>query len=216
MQQTRRDILDILRLRGQATVDELVDDLARRRGHITSVTVRHHLNRLQEEGLVTAAELRRRNSPGRPQHVYNLTPQAEAHFPNNYQRLISGLLNELRRTLPPDGVNVLLEGVAQQWASELDVNGMPFEQRMDAAVDYLNGQGYRASWENSDEGVILHTTNCPYHLVNDQSVSLCDMDMRLIASLAGGVPRRLSRMKAGDESCSYLIPSPSSEATAES
>lgn len=216
MQQTRRDILDILRLRGQATVDELVEDLAQRRGHITSVTVRHHLNRLQDEGLVASTELRRRNSPGRPQHVFSLTPQAEAHFPNNYQRLVVSLLAELRKTLPADGVNVLLEGIAEQWASELDLSGLPLDRRMDAAVEYLNGQGYRASWERSDEGVILHTTNCPYHMVSDQNVSLCDMDMRLVASLAGSVPRRLSRMKTGDDSCSYLISSPDFLAATES
>lgn len=206
MQQTRHDILEILRRRGQATVDELVEDLMRRRGHITSVTVRHHLGRLQDEGLVTTAELRRKHSPGRPQHIYSLTPQADAYFPNNYQRLVAGLLNELRRQLPPEGVNVILEGVAVHWAAEMDLSDLPMQRRMDAVVEYLNGQGYAASWEPGDEGVILHTSNCPYHLVAEGSVSLCEMDMRLVASLVGAVPRRLSEMKAGDDTCSYLIP----------
>jgi predicted ArsR family transcriptional regulator len=206
MQQTRRDILEILRRRGQATVDELVEDLLQRRGHITSVTVRHHLGRLQDEGLVTTSELRRKHSPGRPQHIYGLTPQADAYFPNNYQRLVAGLLTELRRQLPPDGVNVILEGVAQQWAAELDLSDLSLQRRMDAVAEYLNGQGYLATWEMGDEGIILHTANCPYHLEADGSLSLCDMDMRLVASLVGVVPRRLTRMKSGDETCSYLIP----------
>ena len=206
MQQTRRDILEILRRRGQATVDELVEDLLTRRGHITSVTVRHHLGRLQDEGLVTTSELRRKHSPGRPQHIYGLTPQAEAYFPNNYQRLVAGLLAQLQRQLPPEGVNVILEGVAEQWAAELDLTDLPLERRMDAVVEYLNGQGYSARWEAADDGVILHTSNCPYHLATDGSISLCDMDMRLVASLVGAVPRRLSQMKTGDETCSYHIP----------
>jgi predicted ArsR family transcriptional regulator len=206
MQQTRRDILEILRRRGQATVDELVEDLLRRRGHITSVTVRHHLGRLQDEGLVMTSELRRKHSPGRPQHIYGLTPQADAYFPNNYQRLVAGLLSQLQRQLPADGVNVILEGVAQQWAAEMDLSDLPMQRRMDAVVEYLNGQGYVASWETTGEGIVLHTSNCPYHLVADSSISLCDMDMRLVASLVGAVPRRLSRMQSGDETCSYLIP----------
>jgi predicted ArsR family transcriptional regulator len=170
------------------------------------VTVRHHLGRLQDEGLVTTAELRRKHSPGRPQHIYSLTPQAEAFFPNNYQRLVAGLLSELRRQLPPEGVNVILEGVAQQWASELDLSDMPVERRMDAVVEYLNGQGYSARWEPAADGVVLHTSNCPYHLATNGTLSLCDMDMRLVASLVGVAPRRLSQMKGGDETCSYHIP----------
>jgi len=206
MQQTRRDILDILRRRGQATVDELVEDLAERRGQITSVTVRHHLGRLQQEGLVTTTEPLRKPSPGRPRHIYSLTPQADSYFPNNYHRLVAGLLGEIRRQLPPDGVNVILEGVADQWAAELDLSDLTFERRMDAVVEYMNSQGYTASWEASDEGAILHTVNCPYHLVAEGSASLCEMDMRLVASLAGAPPRRLARILAGDATCSYLIP----------
>lgn len=206
MQQTRRDILEILRRRSQATVDDIVDDLIQRRGAITSVTVRHHLGRLQDEGLVTTAELRRKHSPGRPQHIYSLTEKADAYFPNNYQRLVTGLLSEIHRQLPPEGVNVILEGVAQQWANDLELSALPLERRMEAVVEYLNAHGYDASWQAADQGYILYTTNCPYHQVADGDTALCEMDMRLVTSLVGAVPRRLTRLKTGGESCSYLIP----------
>ena len=81
MQETRQHILEILREIGQATVDDVVRALCERRGEITAVTVRHHLTRLQEDGLITAPELRHRNTPGRPQHVYKLTEKAQQHFP---------------------------------------------------------------------------------------------------------------------------------------
>jgi predicted ArsR family transcriptional regulator len=206
MQQTRRDILEILRRRGQATVDDLVEELTQRRGSITSVTVRHHLGRLQDDGLVANEQLRRKNTPGRPQYVYSLTDRADAYFPNNYQRLISSLLAELRRQLPDDGVNVILEGVARQWAQETPIAHLPIQRRMDAVVEYLSMQGYEASWERQPDGYVLHTTNCPYHLVAEGNVALCEMDMRLVASLVGAAPRRLSGMRAGDETCSYFIP----------
>lgn len=210
MQQTRRDILDILRRRGQASVDELVEDLVQMRGHITSVTVRHHLGRLQQEGLVTTGELRRKHSPGRPQHIYGLTPQAESSFPNNYQRLAAGLLVEMRRHLPPEGVQSVLEGVAREWATEADLSGLPLQQRMDAIVEYLNGLGYSAHWETGDGCVILHTSNCPYHAVTSDGIPLCEMDVQLVASLAGTQPRCLSQLRLGDETCSYRFPLPPS------
>jgi DeoR family transcriptional regulator, suf operon transcriptional repressor len=207
MQETRRYILDILRREGTATVDEIVDQLRSARGDdITSVTVRHHLARLQEEGLITSPQLRRRATPGRPQHVYALSPKAREQFPSNYQRLLSSMLDELRRHLPAEGVNVIMDGVAQSWARTAGMPNLPMHERMDFVVHYLNQQGYEAHWESTDEGIVLHTTNCPYHSVAETSDALCEMDMRLVAMLVDATPRRLSHIVVGDQTCSYLIP----------
>lgn len=207
MQETRRYILDILRRQGTATVDEIVDQLRAARGDdITSVTVRHHLARLQEEDLITSPQLRRRATPGRPQHVYALSPKAREQFPSNYQRLLTSMLDELRRHLPADGVNVIMDGVAQSWARSAGMPDLPVHERMDFVVHYLNQQGYEAHWETTGDGIVLHTTNCPYHTVAEENGALCDMDMRLVAMLVEGPPRRLSHIVAGDQTCSYLIP----------
>ena len=207
MQETRRLILDILRERGQATVDDIVHELRKRRGNITAVTVRHHLTRLQDEQLITAPEMRRRTTPGRPQHMYALTDKAQDHFPNNYQLLASSLLDQLSRHLPPDGVNVILEGVACTMAATADIPAVPMDKKLDFIVDYLSAHGYNASWEDHCDGFILHTANCPYHHITQaHSLSMCEMDMRFIAELLGVVPRRISHVSAGDAACSYMIP----------
>lgn len=206
MQSTRRYILDILRSRGQATVDDIVHELQQRRGTITPVTVRHHLMILQQEELITSPELRRRRSPGRPQHVYALTEKAKEHFPNNYQRLAAGLLEAMRKQLPPEGVNVILEGVADGLAEDANIPDLPLAERLELVVDFLSSQGYEASWELSDEGYLLHTSNCPYHHLENRDDALCEMDMRLVARLLGVVPRRTARMADGDATCAYLVP----------
>jgi predicted ArsR family transcriptional regulator len=206
MQETRRYILDILRRQGQATVDEIVDALQRRRGSITAVTVRHHLMRLQEDGLIVSPELRRRSSPGRPQYIYALTDKAKELFPNNYQRLAASLFAQLRQQLPPASVNVILEGVADAMAQDAVIPDLPMDDRLDAVVDYLNENGYEATWERSDAGYLLTTLNCPYHGLHEEDGTLCQMDMRLISSLLGVVPRRVTHVPDGDTACSYLIP----------
>jgi predicted ArsR family transcriptional regulator len=210
MQETRRHILDILKLRGQATVDDIVEQLTARSGkQITAVTVRHHLSVLQNEGYITEPELRHRTTPGRPQNVYTLTEKAHGVFPNNYPALLVTLLEQLQQQLPTPGVNVILEGVADQMAAHMNLEGLAdlaTEQRLSLVVGYLNSQGYDADWEAKDDGYILHTRNCPYHHVAHESDSLCAMDLRLIATLVGSVPRRLARVSQGDESCAYLIP----------
>ena len=207
MQETRRLILDILRERGQATVDDIVHELRKRRGNITAVTVRHHLTRLQDERLITAPELRRRSTPGRPQHMYALTDKAQEHFPNNYQLLASSLLEQINRHLPPDGVNVILEGVACTMAANADIPVLPLDKKLDVVVEYLSEHGYNASWEANGSGYILHTANCPYHhIAQAHNLKMCEMDMRFIAELLGVVPRRISHVSAGDPVCSYMIP----------
>ncbi|MEQ8677957.1 MAG: winged-helix domain-containing protein [Aggregatilineales bacterium] len=207
MQETRQHILEILRETTQATVDEIVDELRQRRGdNITAVTVRHHLNILQKSDLITLPKLLHRSSPGRPQHVYELTENAQEHFPNNYQRLAQGLLEQLSAHLPHEGVNVILEGVADDMAQEANITDCPFDERLDKVVNYLNQHGYNATWEKSDQGYILSTHNCPYHEIAQANNRLCEMDMRLISSMLGFVPRLLSRVSDGDMTCAYLIP----------
>jgi len=207
MQETRRLILEILRKRGQATVDDLVAALQEARGNITSVTVRHHLSILQSDELITAPQMRRKTVPGRPQHVYALTDKARGLFPNNYQTLAQNLLIEIQRQLPPDRVNVIMEGVAAQMTNDADIPPLPLPDRMGMVVQFLNDHGYEASWETSSDGFILHTRNCPYHVVAADQPALCDMDMRLVAGLLGIVPRRMRHMTQGDATCSYFIPS---------
>ena len=209
MQQTRRHILDILKAAGEATVDEIVVALHERHGkNITAVTVRHHLMRLQEDQLIAAPQLRHRNTPGRPQHVYALTNKASAQFPNNYQRLAAGLLQELNDHLSPDGVNVILEGVANHMAEEADIPAGSLVDRLETAVDYLSSRGYEARWEVDGQDFVLYTSNCPYHNVAEDNPSLCEMDMRLVASLLNVVPRRINHVMAGDQACAYRIPNP--------
>ena len=209
MQETRRKILDILKERSEATVDDIVGDLERLRGSITSVTVRHHLAKLQEEGLVDIHETRHRSSPGRPQHVYALTEQGVNYFPNNYLDLSAHLLKQIKSQLSPAQVNVIIEGVADNMAVDAEIPSGTIRERLDAVVDYLNHHGYKASWEAQQGGYVLQTSNCPYHQIAQENEMLCTMDMRLISKMLGVVPRLLSRVSGGDEICSYLIPSKS-------
>jgi predicted ArsR family transcriptional regulator len=207
MQDTRKHILDILKDRGQATVEDIVELLRQRFDQaITAVTVRHHLSVLQQQELISEPVLRHRSSPGRPQHIYRLSDKAQDIFPNNYRRLVSHLISEMREQLPGEGVNVIFEGVAVQMAADAGIPSLPLSERMDAIILYLNEQGYEASWETHTDGVLIHTRNCPYHHISNRDDTLCKMDFQLIAALVGAVPRRVGRMAEGDAYCAYLIP----------
>lgn len=208
MQKTRQQILEILNQHGQCTVHEIVDALQMRRGdNITAVTVRHHLGKLLDEELVTSNETKYLNKPGRPQHIYTLTNQARHYLPSNYQTITSGLIKQIKTKLPPQSVNVIFEGLVDDLANHANIApDVSLEERLHSVVSYLNEQGYDATWEQSKDGYMLHTRNCPYHEIAQSDDTLCEIDVRLIASLVGKVPRQLSRVSCGDGTCSYFFP----------
>ncbi len=207
MQATRQRILEILKERGEATIDELSEALS-----LTSVTVRHHLDILRGEGLVEVPEVKRRATPGRPQYVYTLTDAADEHFPKNYAGFTNLMIAEIKERLEPAELDRILRGMAHRMVTEAPkpISGEPLEQRLDRLVGFLNSKGYIAKWEKSQDsdGYYLHTTNCPYHDISHNHSQVCVMDMTLISELLGTAPERVSWMAAGEFDCSYHIPSP--------
>lgn len=208
MQTTRKQILEVLNERGRATVQEIVEALQERRGdNLTAVTVRHHLNLLQKQNYITTTECKHHDRPGRPQHVYHLTDDAHKHMPTNYAMLTGKLLSSMQQAVSESAFNVIMEGVADDMASCAAIpEDMPLRSRLDHVVEYLNQHGYTARYETTPDGYVLHTYNCPYHEVATQGHALCQMDARLVASLVGRLPRRVSLIVEGHASCGYLIP----------
>lgn len=207
LQKTRRHIVEILKERGECTVEDIVDELtARLRRKITTVTIRHHLDKLQGEGLIEPPHIRRRDTPGRPQYIYVLSKRGRDYFPNNYVGLAEGLLSELKRQLPRQQVNVILENVADSMADSANIPDVPMDEKLNHVIEYMNDKGYTASWEQKDNGYVLTTSNCPFEQIAGSHVELCDLDFRLVASLLGVVPRLMGRVSQGDECCQYFVP----------
>ena len=113
MQETRQQIIEILKTRSQATVDDLADALA-----LTTMTVRHHLGILEEQSLVQTEIQRGR--VGRPHYVYRLTissgPHVELTYPAGGQRGTTPKVQLL-------GTNVTAETVAVELPSDAAATG---------------------------------------------------------------------------------------------
>ncbi len=152
MQVTRQRILEILKERGQATIDELGDALG-----LTPVTIRHHLDILRGEGLVEVPEVRRRTTPGRPQYVYILTETASDFFPKNYSNFANLMIEEIRERYEPAELDHILRGMAKRMTSDMpkSLDGQTFEERLTGVVSLLNDKGYVAKWEKTNDGYYL-------------------------------------------------------------
>ncbi len=204
MQKTRQRILDYLKKNGSATVDELSDML----DNLTAVTVRHHLDVLRGEGLITQPEIAHRNTPGRPKYVYRLTEKATNFFPQNINVLASHTFSELKSLWDDQQINTLLNGVAVRMAADFPYKDAdePIDARLERIVTFLTEQGYEATWEKTDEGYLLRTSNCPYRTLADDHPEPCVLDMFFISKLLGSVPRRIETIRLGGDHCTYVIP----------
>jgi predicted ArsR family transcriptional regulator len=202
MQVTRERILNILKERGQVTVDELSQELG-----LTAVTVRHHLDILRGEGLISTPLSRRRKAPGRPKHVYTLTEKASGLFPKRYDRLTAQILDEVRLRFPPDEVDQMMKRIGERIASRAALpSGDDFEARFVAAIEYLKELGYMPSWKrDGDGGYILYIANCPYERIALQDHKICAVDMAMLTRLLGATPQRIASAAQGDHQCAYVI-----------
>ncbi|MFQ5625397.1 MAG: helix-turn-helix transcriptional regulator, partial [Methyloligellaceae bacterium] len=192
----RQQILEILKGRSSATVEELRQELG-----ITSVTVRHHLDVLRAEGLVGEPAIRRRSTPGRPQYDYSLTPKAEDQFPRSYARLAHILMDEIKSRYDASELHTIFERMSDRLVNDIPLPdaGVPLVKRLAYVVESLNDKGYLARWEQCDEGLMLYTCNCPYESLAGNHPELCHMDMELISRLVGVETERVCHLAAGDQ-----------------
>lgn len=202
MQSKRQRIVEILKRKGSATVDELSESLG-----INSVTVRHHLDVLQSEGLICAPVVEHRSTAGRPQHKYALSGTAHKVFPKNYNGLANQLLDEIKSRHEAHEISLIFENMGRRLAAESlpPVAGETVKHRMNRVADFLNQKGYLAYWEKSDDGITLRTCNCPYSDLVSKHPELCAMDTSLIASLTGTIPDCASHIINGKGCCAYTL-----------
>lgn len=203
MQPVRQRILEILRGQDQVTVAQLGRELG-----MAPVSVRHHLEILQSESLIRASGVQRQGRVGRPKQVYELTEEANQHFPDNFRGLTRGLLSELKETMPRKQVIRLLERATEQTVAELTndwCEDQPIEDRLNEVVCCLSEMGYLACWEKVNGDYLVHTQNCPYAGMAEEHGELCDMDMGLIERLTGDETKSVARVVDGHHRCSYLI-----------
>lgn len=203
MQETRQRILEIIKRRGQATVDDLSRELG-----LTAVTIRHHLEVLRRGGVIAPPKAVHKGGPGRPQHVYRLAEEADDLFPKSYDRLAEAILAELEERLSAEEMEDLVSSVAHRMAAGVNLPaGDGFEARLEAALAFMNETGYLASLEKSEDGrTAIRIANCPYGRVAHRHPPACEIGARMIAELAGVDARAVERQIEKPGRCVYLLP----------
>ncbi len=201
MQPTRWEILQLLKRRGRATVDELSRVLG-----MTLMGVRLHLVVLDRDGYVKRTTVREK--PGRPALVYSLTPKAEEIFPKRYDLLAEKLLESLQESDGSSFMAPALEAAAHKIAAPLvdRVEGATLGQRVESVGHLLDRFGAFASWEKADGGFMIYHQNCLFYSVALRNRETCSIDCTLLRDMLGVEVEQRESLLEGAVRCSFFVP----------
>lgn len=200
MQRSRWQILEILKRKGKATLDELAKELG-----LVPVTVRAHLSVLQREDLVSAEEVR--GKVGRPFYVYSLTEESERLFPKRYHSLASLILETIEASEGEAKLAHLFDRMSDTMvANHKDqMTGKSLEARVAEAVRILNQEGAMAEWEKTEDGFAVWEHNCPFFLVAQRHPKVCRIDHLFLSKFVGKPVESTHRIVDGHPRCGYRI-----------
>ena len=198
---TREKVLRTLLTNQRCTINEIADSV-----EINPISVRHHITKLQADGLVDSEE--ERHGVGRPRRVYFLTESGREHFPTRYLRLTLRLLEQLKETVPAPIVNQLFTQMAHDLTSEYETHleNFSIEQRLDLTKKLLVTEGFAVDWERKGDHYQIRETNCPYYHIGQDHPEVCSVDQTLISTMLSVPAEKIQCMLNGDAHCTYLIP----------
>ncbi len=203
MGSTRNLVLKQLLNQQRCTINDLAKVVK-----INPISVRHHIGRLEKEGMVASAE--ERHGVGRPRRVYFLTEAGVEHFPGRTVRFTNRLLDELKENLPAEDVQKLFARVATTASAELpnqvELSKLSLDERLRLMKSWLTKEGFGVQVHRNAQEVVIKETSCPYYYVGQSHGEVCGIDKALIARALSVDPQRTTCLLSGDSHCTYVVP----------
>ncbi len=197
---TREKVLYTLLTKQQCTINELADEV-----DINPISVRHHITKLQAEGLVASEE--ERHGVGRPRRLYFLTERGLEQFPSRYLRLTLRLLEQLKGSMPEPMVNELFSQMAKDIATDFNAktDSMSMEEKLDAVTSLLNQEGFTVEWEKEEDKYLIREVSCPYFHIGQNHPEVCAVDQTLISTVLDVPTEKVKCLLNGDAHCTYVV-----------
>jgi len=199
---TRNRVLRSLLLNQKRTVNELAESV-----DINPISVRHHVNKLEAEGLILSEE--ERHGVGRPRLIFSLTPKGMEQFPQRYLQLTLRLLEQLKSKLPDKVLGNIFkevaEGIADDLTRDISLEDLDLKERLELLQEVLTSEGFMVNLQEEEGNFYIVEASCPYHHVGEDFPEICIMDQELIAHFISSTPQRVECILNGDKQCKYLI-----------
>lgn len=196
-------VLNVLQRKGNATVKELEAELG-----VTATAVRQQIQALMADNYVAQHEIKP-GGRGRPRHVYSLTAQGRALFPNHYDEFTNTLLREIVVSEGPQKVRLLLgrmgDRLAQQYADQIGT-AEPAERAVKLS-ELLNAKGILAEVDFAPDTILFSEYTCPYYEIARQYRAVCDMEQGMIAQVLRQTVELVACSLDGHHGCHFKIES---------
>jgi predicted ArsR family transcriptional regulator len=203
MTSTKDKIIQVILKHQKITINDLAEIVG-----INPISVRHHILKLEGEGVVDSAE--ERHGVGRPRRVYFLTETGQEQFPTHYLRLTNRLLERVKESLPSELVGQLFsqmgEDMAEDFVSNQDMESLPIEDRLDLLKHVLKDEGFQVEWEKMPESYEIRELNCPYYHIGQNHPEVCEVDQTLISRMLAVPATKIQCLLNGDNYCTYVVP----------
>jgi DeoR family suf operon transcriptional repressor len=198
---TRERVMETLLYSKHCTINELADAV-----DINPISVRHHVSKLEADGLVTSQE--ERHGVGRPRRIYYLTEKGMEQFPSRYLRLTLRLLEQLKDSMPVQMVDRLFSEVARDMASDYtdEARDLSLEDRLNLVTSVLSKEGFTVEWEKQDEQYLIREISCPYYHIGQDHPEVCTVDQTLISTVLSVPAEKIKCVLDGDSHCTYVVP----------
>ncbi|MDB5074186.1 MAG: putative transcriptional regulator [Chloroflexi bacterium] len=199
--ETRRAILDFLKRHGEARAEAIAAAAT-----ITVSGARQHLVALERDGLLAHREMR--DGPGRPKHLYNLTPAGDALFPRTYAELTNELLQYVEHEDPALLARIFdKRGRRRLDQARARMAGLPFNDQVRVVAEILDEDGYLADFEQRDDGTYVITEhNCAVLSVARRYNHACSSEIAFLqAALPTADVTRVAHQLVAGHVCAYEV-----------
>jgi DeoR family suf operon transcriptional repressor len=198
---TRRAILEHLKRRGEARAEGIAAATG-----ITVSGARQHLVGLERDGLIAFREAR--EGPGRPKHLYRLTPAGDALFPRTYAELANELLQYVENEDPALLARIFdKRGQRRLECAQTRTAGLPFAEKVRVVAQILDEDGYLADFERRDDGTFVITEhNCAVLSVARRYNHACSSELAFLqAALPEASVSRVAHQLVAGHVCAYEV-----------
>lgn len=197
-QTTRGKIVSELRRRGSASAADLACLFG-----LSPNAVRQQLTVLERDGLVAETSVRR--GPTKPTYEFSLTPQADALFPQAYDKMLDAVLREVRDQFGAQAVGRIFDGLSRRAVARarLSVTSARPEERVAQLTEMLRKSGVVAEYSLIDGGFALHEHNCPYSNTAKEYPEVCSVIHNVIDETIGGTHEQTESLASGGKECRF-------------
>lgn len=198
---TKQDILRFLLKQGQATAQDLAEQL-----QVSPQAIRRHLKDLESEGLILHQTVQA--GMGRPNYLYELSRSGRSQFPDRYDDFAVSLLGTLAETVGKDEMKLILrkqwERKAIEYRDRIGTGTLP--ERVARLVELRRQEGYMAECHPVDGKFMLTEYNCAISQIAESFPSVCGHELEMFAiALPDCKVERTHWLVNGEHRCGYLI-----------